>query len=69
MVFPMEKKRGRYELVSFHAPRNLMFLLDELIEQGYFGNRSEALRIALFKLIYDTMHLLKNSEKMVMGYR
>ncbi len=38
-------------IVSFKVPAQLVERLDELIEKGFFRNRSEALRYALVMLV------------------
>ena len=38
-------------LISVHLPRQLLAELDELVKQGIFPSRSEAIRIAIRDLI------------------
>jgi len=44
---------GRTQIVSFHIPKNILRALDRLVEMGVFNNRSEAIRLALYKLIEE----------------
>ncbi|MCI4408770.1 MAG: type II toxin-antitoxin system ParD family antitoxin [Thermofilum sp.] len=50
-------KRGIYtsvtEIVSVHLPIPLLKKLDELVEKGYFQNRSDAMREAIRRLVRD----------------
>jgi len=41
------------EIVSVHIPIPLLKRLDELVEKGYFQNRSDAMREAIRRLVKD----------------
>jgi Arc/MetJ-type ribon-helix-helix transcriptional regulator len=44
-------KRDRMVLISVHVPKQLLDELDELVREGRFPNRSEAIRTAIRDLI------------------
>ena len=48
---PRTVAKEKMILISVHMPKNLLRELDELIAQGYFPSRSEAIRIAVRDLI------------------
>ena len=65
---------GGTQIVSFHVPKTLLYMLDELVAMGVFNNRSEAIRLALYKLIEEYRDLLLAKRlgrraHMVVGYR
>ncbi|MEM4562485.1 MAG: ribbon-helix-helix domain-containing protein [Thermofilum sp.] len=73
-VFPTvgeRKRRGKRTIVCFWAPKALVEILDELVERGYFTDRSEALRTALYEFIksHYMMERERKAVKPVMGYR
>ncbi len=39
------------QLISVHIPRHILEEIDRLVQEGYFPNRSEAIRTALHLLI------------------
>ena len=51
---PKTVAKEKMILISVHIPKNLLRELDELIAQGYFPSRSEAIRIAVRDLIMRT---------------
>ncbi len=46
--------RKKTVIVSFHIPSTLLDALDELVRMGLFQNRSEAIRVAVNKLIFES---------------
>ncbi len=67
---PQAKSQTRTHIVSFHIPRALLEALDRLVEMGVFNNRSEAIRVALYKLISEyTERGYIPRHKMEVGYR
>lgn len=48
-----QRVRVGTQIVSFHIPKNLLKALDRLVEEGIFNNRSEAIRMAVLKLILE----------------
>ncbi|MEM2410507.1 MAG: ribbon-helix-helix domain-containing protein [Thermofilaceae archaeon] len=73
-VFPTVKERkqkGRKAPVCFWAPKAMVEALDELVERGYFTDRSEALRTALYEFIKNhyMMERERKAVKPVVGYR
>ena len=62
------------QIVSFHVPKALLNMLDELVAMGVFNNRSEAIRMALHKLLIEYRDFLiarrvGRRAHMVVGYR
>ena len=51
---PKSINKEKMVLISVHLPKQLLAELDELIMQGYFPSRSEAIRIAVRDLIMRT---------------
>jgi Arc/MetJ-type ribon-helix-helix transcriptional regulator len=49
---PPTKSKEKMILISLHIPKQMLEELDELVRQGVFPNRSEAIRIAIRDLIY-----------------
>lgn len=73
-LFPSVKKgeqKGRGAPVCFRAPKALVEALDELVERGYFLDRSEALRTALYEFVKNhyMMERERKAVKPVVGYR
>ena len=61
---------GRTQIVSFHMPKELLQMVDELVEMGVFNNRSELIRTAIHKLLMEYRGaILANRMRMVVGYR
>ncbi len=65
---------GGTQIVSFHVPKALLNMLDELVAMGVFNNRSEAIRMALHKLLIEyrdflTAKRVGRRAHMVVGYR
>ncbi|MEM4454300.1 MAG: ribbon-helix-helix domain-containing protein [Thermofilaceae archaeon] len=65
------KRRGKRVIVSFWAPKAIVEALDELVDRGYFTDRSEALRAALYEFVKDhyMMERERKAVKPVVGYR
>jgi len=49
---PKTKSKERMALISVHLPKQMLEELDELVSQGVFPSRSEAIRIAIRDLLY-----------------
>ena len=49
---PKTKSKERMVLISVHLPKQALEELDELVGQGVFPSRSEAIRIAIRDLLY-----------------
>ncbi|NAZ25535.1 MAG: ribbon-helix-helix protein, CopG family [Thermofilum sp.] len=68
-------KRGDYtsitKIVSVKLPVGLIDALDELIQRGYFQNRSDAIREAIRKLLtnYRELDSQKISSGLMIGLR
>jgi antitoxin ParD1/3/4 len=67
--FYIKEKRGDYisitKIVSVKLPVGLIEALDELIQRGYFQNRSDAIREAIRKLLTNYREL--DSQKIRSG--
>jgi len=46
-----KEKRERMVLISVHIPKQMLDELDELVREGRFPNRSEAIRTAIRDLL------------------
>lgn|GEM_PF-1428787 len=55
-------KKRETQVVSFHIPKTLLSALDKLVEEGVFNNRSEAIRMAILKLVLEYANAF-NSER------
>jgi len=49
---PKTKAKEKMVLISVHLPKQLLEELDEMVKQGRFPSRSEAIRVAVRELIY-----------------
>jgi Arc/MetJ-type ribon-helix-helix transcriptional regulator len=49
---PRTKSKERMVLISVHLPKQMLEEIDELVKQGVFPSRSEAIRIAIRDLLY-----------------
>jgi len=49
---PKTKSKERMVLISVHLPKQMLGEIDELVSQGVFPSRSEAIRIAIRDLLY-----------------
>ncbi len=49
---PKTKAKEKMVLISVHLPKQLLEELDEMVKQGRFPSRSEAIRVAVRDLIY-----------------
>ena len=66
-----EKKKSekrRTKPTSCTIPPLLLNRLDELVKRGYFHSRSEAIRIALFRLLKEVEEREELASRVV-GYR
>lgn len=65
-------RRGGYEarsrVVSFKIPETLLREIDELINRGYFQNRSDVMREGLRRLLSDYKRYCLG-ESGILGYR
>jgi len=48
---PKTKAKEKMVLISVHMPKQLLEELDEMVKQGRFPSRSEAIRVAVRDLI------------------
>ena len=55
-------KRERMVLISVHIPKQMLDELDELIREGRFPNRSEAIRTAIRDLLLRERERKKGPE-------
>jgi len=49
---PKTKAKEKMVLISVHLPGQMINELDEMVRQGKFPSRSEAIRVAVRDLIY-----------------
>ncbi|MFB6471192.1 MAG: ribbon-helix-helix domain-containing protein [Vulcanisaeta sp. AZ3] len=49
---PKTKAKEKMVLISVHIPKQMLEELDELVKQGVFPSRSEAIRISIRDLLY-----------------
>jgi len=49
---PPTKSGERMVLISVHLPKQMLEELDEFVRQGVFPSRSEAIRVAIWELLY-----------------
>jgi Arc/MetJ-type ribon-helix-helix transcriptional regulator len=49
---PKKKTEEKMVLISVHIPKQMLEELDEMVKQGRFPSRSEAIRVAVRDLIY-----------------
>jgi len=50
-VVEKKQKREKMEPVTFHLPKPLLNLIDDLVRRGIYPNRSEAIRDAIRLLL------------------
>ncbi len=50
-VVEKKQKREKMELISFHLPKPLLDIVDNLVRQGVYPSRSEAIRDAIRLLL------------------
>ena len=50
------------ETLSLHLPEKVLDLLDRLVKEKYFPNRSEAIRIAIWDLIHNLVRIIEVTE-------
>ena len=62
------KKEGE-EIISLHIPLPLLRMLDALVKQGLFRNRSEAVRFAILLLLKEYLCLAERKSAMVTPLR
>jgi Predicted transcriptional regulators containing the CopG/Arc/MetJ DNA-binding domain and a metal-binding domain len=48
---PKTKAKEKMVLISVHLPKQMLDVLDEMVSQGRFPSRSEAIRVAVRDLI------------------
>jgi len=63
-----KSEKRRTKPTSCTIPPVLLNRVDELVKKGYFHSRSEAIRIALFRLL-DEMEEREKAASRVVGYR
>jgi len=47
------------EIITVKIPRKMLFLIDSLVEEGYFPSRSEIIRDAIRLFLKHYEHLIK----------
>ncbi|MFB6471042.1 MAG: ribbon-helix-helix domain-containing protein [Vulcanisaeta sp. AZ3] len=65
---PKTKAREKMVLISVHIPKQMLEELDELVKQGVFPSRSEAIRISIRDLLYreNTRNKTQNTENLIL---
>ena len=64
---PRKIRNEKMILISFHIPKQMLEELDELVRQGVFPSRSEAIRIAIRYLLYRENSRNTQSEEFMVG--
>ena len=59
---PKTKSKEKMVLISVHLPKQLLEELDEMVKQGRFPSRSEAIRVAVRDLIQRENGLREREE-------
>ncbi len=59
---PRMVSKDKMIVISVHLPKEMLQELDELVRQGRFPSRSEAIRIAVRDLIYRESGLREREE-------
>jgi Arc/MetJ-type ribon-helix-helix transcriptional regulator len=63
----MPRKKERMILVSVHIPIQMLNDLDNLVTQGLFPSRSEAIRIAIRDMLYKEQAKTKEEDELMVG--
>jgi Arc/MetJ-type ribon-helix-helix transcriptional regulator len=63
----MPRKKERMILVSVHIPIQMLNDLDNLVAQGLFPSRSEAIRIAIRDMLYKEQANTKEEGELMVG--
>jgi Arc/MetJ-type ribon-helix-helix transcriptional regulator len=63
----MRRKKERMILVSVHIPIQMLNDLDNLVAQGLFPSRSEAIRIAIRDMLYKEQANTKEEGELMVG--
>jgi transcriptional regulator, CopG family len=63
----MPRKKERMILVSVHIPIQMLDDLDNLVAQGLFPSRSEAIRIAIRDMLYKEQANTKEEGELMVG--
>jgi Arc/MetJ-type ribon-helix-helix transcriptional regulator len=63
----MPRKKERMILVSVHIPIQMLNDLDNLVTQGLFPSRSEAIRIAIRDMLYKEQVKTKEEGELMVG--
>jgi len=61
---PRMVSKDKMILISVHLPRQMINELDEMVKQGRFPSRSEAIRIAVRDLIHREIGLREREEQL-----
>ena len=61
---PRKMAEEKMILISVHLPRQMLEELDEMVRQGRFPSRSEAIRIAIRDLIFRETGLKQREEQL-----
>ena len=65
-----DKYCGRTVIISLHVPVALVETLDKLVEAGVFNNRSEAIRVAIYRMLMERgLGRIIQASPMEVGYR
>ena len=59
---PKSKAKEKMVLISVHLPKQMLDGLDEMVSQGRFPSRSEAIRVAVRDLLYRESGLKQREE-------
>jgi len=63
----MPRKKERMILISVHIPIQILNDLDNLVTQGLFPSRSEAIRIAIRDMLYKEQANTKEEGELMVG--
>jgi Arc/MetJ-type ribon-helix-helix transcriptional regulator len=63
----MPRKKERMILISVHIPIQMLDDLDNLVAQGLFPSRSEAIRIAIRDMLYKEQAKTKEEGELMVG--
>jgi len=59
------KNKNKMKLVTVHFPESMIEGLDELVRQGYYTSRSEAIRVAVRDLLKKQLYLMQRPKRML----
>ena len=64
----MKRANPGLKQISVYLPEELIESLDELVERGFYPNRSEAIRIAIKDLVSPYLDLRSEMDPTVVNY-